>query len=158
MHILVYFDVVVFGLMKATIESRNKWPPCFWQTGYVYCNTTFIIFWNLNHKRAHKNILSCRANLCGGDKHLGDPSSKLVLTPGILSQGFVVFVKPSRQIFGHSTGPQPHPVAVQSDTNRSVACKVTQFTAVVTISRASRVLTESTGRLDSYRKYRVTQK
>jgi len=91
------------------------------------------------------------------DMYLGDPSSKLVLTPGILSQGLVVFVRPSRQIIGQSTGLHPYPVSEPSDTNQSVACR-SQFTAVVVIRKASPVLTESNGRLDIYNKYRVTQK
>jgi len=114
--------------MKATIERRNMWPPCFWQTGYTYWNTTFIIFLNLNHIGGPQKIFSLGMQLCvavtsKSDMYLGDPSSKLFLTPGMLSQGSMVFVRPSRQIFGQSSGPQPHPVPVPSDTNQSVACR-----------------------------------
>lgn len=127
MHILVYFDVLVLGLMKATTESRNMWPPCFSHTVYVYWNATFIIFCNKSQNGFTKNfsldVQLCMVVTSKTDMYLGGPISKLFLIPGILSQGFVVFVRPSRQIFGQSTGPQSHPVAVQSNTNQSVACR-----------------------------------
>ena len=74
-------------------------------------------------KRFSLGVQLCMVVTSKTDMYLGGPSSKFVLTPGILSQSFVVFVRPSRRIFGQSTGPQPHPDAVQCGTNQSVACR-----------------------------------
>jgi hypothetical protein len=128
----VYLTFLFMAWWKLPLENRNMWPPCFWQTGYIYWNTTIIIFWNLNHIGGPQkySLFVCsfvwpwQARLTCT---LGDHSSKLVPTPGMLSQGSVVLVRSSKQVFGQSSGPQPHPVPVPSDTKQSVACSLLQL-------------------------------
>ena len=144
--------------------SQTDGYTCFWQTGYVYWNTTFIIFWNLNHKGAHRKILSWQAALCVGDKedwHLfrGSQFEARPNTGNLFTGPGGCFSSGRR---GKFSGSRLGNIRIQSlcrlTRTKASPAEVARFTAVVAIRSASRVLTEPTGHLDIYRKYRVTQK